>query len=96
MRESTWEAIDEANGRIIFPINKKKNGVYERIGMLMTAIFVTMAVHVRSDELGNRTKAEIRRFIVYPVPTCNLDDIMAAMSFYRLLSRHLDAPKMYR
>lgn len=92
--ESTWEAIDEANGRIIFPLNKRNKGVYERDWNVNDGYFrYNGCPCARSDELGNRTKAEIRRFIVYPVPTCNLDDIMAAMSFYRLLSRHLDAPK---
>jgi len=91
--ESMWKAIDLANSRIIFPMNRRTETTLNRDWSINDGMFMYNGCPcTREADLGNRTRAEVRKYIYLPVPTCNYDDMVTALNIYRVLEMKLTAP----
>lgn len=90
-----WEAIDEINGREIFPPNLRSNdGKYQKNWNVNDGVFTYNGCPcARESRLGNKTKVEVRKFIFKPVPTCSYDDMTYAKGFYTRMAPILIAPR---
>jgi hypothetical protein len=91
-----WNAVDQINGMDIFPPAKRSaNGTsYERDWSVDDGVYLyDECPCARQSDLGGKTKAEIRRFIFKPVPTCSYEDITRAESFYIRMQPVLTAQK---
>jgi hypothetical protein len=89
-----WAVYDEANARDLFPYRLRDGNVYKRDWSADDGIYrYDNCPCSKESALGGKTKAQIRKFILKPVPTCQYEDMDYALNFYKRMKYVLIAPQ---
>lgn len=87
-----WEAIDEINSKIIFPIKDRQSGIIKQDNSINTGIFTYNDCPCTFISPYNMTAAQLRKIIYKAVPSCSYESMKKAINFYSKLQSILTAP----
>jgi hypothetical protein len=87
-----WEFIDEMNGTILFK-EIDALGRLEKNSAINDAIFIYNDCPCKQlKEFDGLTKAQLKKYIYKPIPTCRLSDLEKTYALYVTLLDYLDKP----
>jgi hypothetical protein len=85
-----WKGIDTRNGRYIFPVRDREDGVLKRDWSVKDGDFMYDGCPcTRHAGLGNLTPVQVRRLIYQPLPDCEYYDMKRAWYFFARIAPYM-------